>query len=64
MDMASLRKALGLRQIDVAAQIGVSQCAVSKWESGITTPNASHLKALAKLYSVSVSFIAFGYPAH
>ena len=62
--MASLRKALGLRQIDVAAQIGVSQCAVSKWECGITMPNASHLKALAKLYSVSVSVIAFGYPAH
>jgi DNA-binding transcriptional regulator YiaG len=31
-DLARLRKALGIRQIDLAAELGVSEIAVRKWE--------------------------------
>lgn len=37
----------------VAESIGVSRQAVSKWESGASSPSTSNLLMLAKLYGVS-----------
>ena len=37
----------------VAESLGVSRQAVSKWESGVTSPSTSNLFALAKLFNVS-----------
>lgn len=41
----------------VAETIGVSQQAVSKWESGDCDPSTSNLIALAKLYGTTVEEI-------
>ncbi len=36
----------------VAETLGVSRQAVSKWETGTTTPSTANLLALAKLYGI------------
>lgn len=41
------RHAAGLTQSKVAAQIGVTQAAVSAWESGKATPGLENLHKLA-----------------
>lgn len=46
MDIASERKRLGLSQAAIAAQIGVNQTTLSRWEHGHLTPNSRDLIAL------------------
>ena len=48
------RKAAGLSQEALAAQLGVSRQAVSKWERSESSPDTDNLIALAALYGVSV----------
>ena len=48
------RKAKNLTQDEVAAKIGVSGQAVSKWEKGECLPDVYNLKLLGRLYRVSV----------
>jgi len=48
------RKARNLTQDEVAAKIGVSGQAVSKWEKGECLPDVYNLKLLGRLYRVSV----------
>jgi transcriptional regulator with XRE-family HTH domain len=43
--IAAWRQAVGLRQADLAAAIGVSRVTVAYWESG-RTPTERHLRAL------------------
>ena len=49
-----LRKQKGLTQEELAQKLYVSRTAVSKWESGRGYPNIESLKAIAKLFSVSL----------
>ena len=42
------RDRAGLSQMELANQLGVSRQAVSRWESGDTTPSVDKLKTLAK----------------
>lgn len=55
--LTQARKAAGLTQADVAAKLNVSRQAVSRWESGDTTPTMDKLKTLAKLYGVSLDWL-------
>ena len=48
------RKALGLSQEELAAQIGVSRQAVSKWETGDAVPDLNRLLALAEALNTSL----------
>lgn len=48
------RKAKNLTQDEVAAKVGVSGQAVSKWEKGECLPDVYNLKMLGLLYRVSV----------
>ena len=48
-----LRRARGLTQEDLARALGVSNQAVSKWESGLNCPDIQLLPALAEFFSVS-----------
>lgn len=49
MDITATRKALGLSQAALAAQLGVSQGTISRFESGELKPNARTILALEAL---------------
>ena len=49
-----LRKRAGLSQAELAAQIGVTNKAVSKWENGKAKPSTEMIRKLATLFQVSV----------
>lgn len=52
--LQELRKAKGITQEELAELLFVSRAAVSKWESGRGYPNIDSLKAISKLFSVSL----------
>ena len=52
-----LRDKAGITQMALAHQLGVSRQAVTRWESGDTTPSMDKLKALAKIYDVSLDWL-------
>lgn len=52
-----LREKAGISQMALAQQLGVSRQAVSRWESGSATPSMDKLKALAKVYGVSLDWL-------
>ena len=52
-----LRDRAGLSQMELADRLGVSRQAVSRWESGDTTPSVDKLKTLAKIYGVSLDWL-------
>lgn len=54
------RKAAGLSQEALAAQLGVSRQAVSKWERSESSPDTDNLIALAALYGVSLDELSYG----
>lgn len=54
------RAASGLSQEALAAQLGVSRQAVSKWENGDSEPSTANLLALAALYKISVDELLRG----
>jgi len=49
-----LRRAAGLTQAELAAKLGVTNKAVSKWENGRAKPTTDTIRALAALYGISV----------
>ena len=48
--IAALRKARGMTQEALAQKLGITNQAVSKWETGAADPSTSNLLALAKLF--------------
>ena len=52
--LQELRKQKGLTQEELSEKLYVSRTAISKWESGRGYPNIDSLKAIAKLFSVTV----------
>ena len=52
-----LRKQKSIRQEELAAELGVTAAAVSKWENGYTLPDILMLCALADYFEVSVDYI-------
>ncbi len=58
--LATLRKARGLTQEEVADKLNVSNKTLSSWETDRTTPDALTLPAIADLYDVSVDEILRG----
>lgn len=51
------RKRQGLSQEELAARIGVSRQAVSRWELGSTMPDAPNLVKLADLFGVTTDYL-------
>src|SRR5215472_2282963 len=45
----TVRTAIGVTQAELAKTLGVSEQAVQKWEGGLSTPKASHLKEFIAL---------------
>ena len=52
--IAALRREKGLTQDALAAQLGVSAQAVSKWENGLSCPDILMLPEIAEYFGVSV----------
>ena len=50
-----LRTKSGLSQDELAEKVYVTRQAVSRWENGETVPNTDTLKALSKLFNVSIN---------
>ena len=48
------RHKLGITQDELAAYMGVSKAAVSKWETGMTYPDITLLPQLATYFNISI----------
>ena len=60
--IAARRRALGLTQGQVAACMGVSPQAVSKWERGLACPDLVFLDDLAALLDIGLEELLLGAP--
>lgn len=58
--LQALRKERGLTQEELAQKLFVSRTAVSKWESGRGYPSIESLRAVARVFSVSVDDLLSG----
>ena len=58
--IAQKRKSLGLTQEALAAQLGISSQAVSKWENDISAPDITLLPALAKALNCTTDELLTG----
>ncbi len=55
-----LRKSNGLSQEQLAEKLEVSRQAVSKWESGASTPDIEKLVLISELFKVSTDYLVKG----
>ncbi|MDO4286593.1 MAG: zinc ribbon domain-containing protein [Eubacteriales bacterium] len=53
--LLELRTKKGFTQDELAKKVFVTRQAVSRWESGETTPNTETLKILSKVFDVSIN---------
>ena len=58
--LQELRKQKGLTQEELSEMLFVSRTAISKWESGRGYPNIDSLKAISKLFSVTIDELLSG----
>ena len=58
--IATLRKKSEMTQADLAGRLGVSDKAISRWESGQGYPDLEMLPRLADLFGVSIDYILLG----
>ena len=56
-NLATLRKAKGLTQQDLAQEIHYSDKSISKWELGYSLPSVDVLKDFADFYGVTVDYL-------
>ena len=52
-----LRKEKGLSQVQLAEMMDVSRQAISRWETGASSPTSENLKYLSTLYHVSLDYL-------
>ncbi len=57
--LVQLRRKNGFSQEELAARLGISRQAVSKWERAEASPDTDNLIALARLYGVSLDELLF-----
>ena len=58
--MGDLRRAKGMKQLDVALELDVALRAVSRWECGERLITTDKLRKLAILLNTSVDYLMFG----
>jgi transcriptional regulator with XRE-family HTH domain len=56
-NITGLRKKAGMTQAELANRLGFTDKAVSKWERGLSLPDAPTLKELAVLFGVDVNYL-------
>lgn len=57
MRLRELRKARGMKQIELCQHLGVSQGNLSNWENGVYEPDTYYLKKIADFFGVSVDYL-------
>lgn len=60
MRICEKRKIVGLTQVELAEKLNVSHQAVSKWETGLSLPDAEILLRLADLFETSIEYLLTG----
>ncbi len=55
--LKKLRKQAGFSQTQLAEQLGISQQAVGKWETGHATPNPGTVAEIARLFGITTDAI-------
>lgn len=60
--LVALRREHGYSQEELAARLGVSRQAVSKWERAESSPDTDNLIALARLYGISLDAMLLSEP--
>lgn len=58
--ITELRKACHMNQSDLSKAMGVTRQAVSKWETGQSTPDAANLIRLAELLDTDIEYLTTG----
>lgn len=58
--IASKRKEQGLTQLQLAGKLGITDRAVSKWETGKSLPDASLMPELCKLLKITINDLLCG----
>ena len=54
------RKQLGLSQEKLAEELHISRQAITKWESGVGTPDIANLMALSDFFQISIDELLLG----
>lgn len=63
-NICEMRKAAGLTQEALAAKLGLSYQAVSKWENGLSCPDLALIPAIAEIFGTDInSLFGFSSPA-
>lgn len=57
MSLRNLRKAVGLKQRDIAAKLKIDRSTVSMWETGAAKPRADKIPNLAKILKCNIDEI-------
>ena len=58
--IAERRKAVGMTQIQLAEKLGITDRAVSKWETGKSLPDSSIMLELCDILQISVNELLMG----
>lgn len=58
--IATTRKALGMNQKDMAAQLGIAPNRLSMWETGERAPNFEELAKISELTKASTDYLILG----
>lgn len=61
--IATLRKAAGMNQAQLAKKLKISASAVGMYEQGRREPSVEILAAMAELFGVTIDFLVTGRPA-
>ena len=56
----ALRKTKGMSQEELADRLGVSRQAVSKWETGQSTPDLERVAGMSRLFEITVDELLTG----
>lgn len=56
-NIRTLRKRMGLTQVELAERLNVSQSTITSWENGTRRPDLDLLPAIAQIFGVSVDVL-------